>query len=104
MEWLTLVVVLVLALVALKVVGFLLGVLWTLVIGMVVGLVARGMLSAERKPTAMSAAQAGAAGSFVAELLAWTVWHGHGFLGVLLLQIVGAAGAVALLAGKDKTY
>lgn len=102
MEWLTLVVVFVLALVALKVIGFVLGVLWTLVIGMVVGLVARGMLSADRKPAVLSAVQAGAAGSFVAELLAWTVWRGHGLLGTLLLQIVGAAGAVALLAGKNR--
>jgi len=102
MEWLSLIVVLVLALVALRVVGFLLGVLWTLVIGMVVGLVARGMLSDERKPGVLSAAQAGALGSFVAELLAWTVWRGHGFLGVMVLQIVAAAGAVALLASKDK--
>ena len=100
MEWLTLVVVLVLAIVAMRIIGFVFSLLWTLVLGTVVGLIARGMMSEERKPRLWTTAQAGAAGGLIGQLLAWTVWRHHGILGSLLFEIAGAAGAVALLGGR----
>jgi uncharacterized membrane protein YeaQ/YmgE (transglycosylase-associated protein family) len=97
MEWLTLVAVLVLALLAMRIVGAVYSLLSTLVLGMVVGLLTRSTLPAARKPGLLATAQAGAAGGFIGQLLAWTVWRQHGLFGPLLLEIVGASVAVALL-------
>ena len=93
MDLLGVILLIVVLVLALKIVGLVFGWVWTLLVGLVIGLVARSLLPGSQHLGWFRTAVAGALGSFVGHLLAGR----HGMLVSLVAEVACAMGVVSLM-------